>query len=101
MKRRGVILAVSAFTVLCCLVSTAGGLAYLLWPRAVARPVVLIRSPRQGEQVEVGQEVTVRSIARDASKIVRVELWVDGQLQESQVSTLPGGISPFPLLADW
>ena len=64
---------------------------YFLWPRPEARPLVLINSPRYGEQVEVGQEVTVHSVARDEGKVVRVELWVDGQLQESQSSSLPGG----------
>jgi hypothetical protein len=63
--------------------------------------MVLIRSPHHGEQVEVGQEVTVHSMARDEGKVVRVELWVDDQLQEAQASTLPGGTSPFPLLARW
>jgi hypothetical protein len=45
--------------------------------------------------------MTVHSIARDEGQVTRVELWVDGQLQESQISNLPGGTSPFPLLARW
>jgi hypothetical protein len=77
---------------LCGLLAVAAALGYyFLWPRPEARPLVLINSPRHGEQVEVGQEVTVRSVARDEGKVVRVELWVDGQLQESQSSSLPGG----------
>lgn len=87
---------------LCFVLAVAAALGYLfLWPRGATRPLVLIHSPRHGEQIEVGQEVTVRSVARDESKVVRVELWVDGQLQESQTSNLPGGSSPFPLLARW
>jgi len=87
---------------LCILLAAAAAAGYyFLWPRGATRPVVLINSPRHGEQVEVGREVTVRSVARDEGKVVRVELWVDGQLQESQSSSLPGGTSPFPLLARW
>jgi hypothetical protein len=99
--RRTVAVVIALLLSVCCLAAVAGGLAYLLWPRPVARPMVLINSPRYGEQVRVGQTVTVRSIARGEEKVVRVELWVDGQLQESQTSTLPGGTSPFPLFAEW
>ena len=87
---------------LCGLLAVTAALGYyFLWPREVARPLVLIRSPRYGEQVEVGQQVTVHSVARDEGKVTRVELWVDGQLQEAQTSPLPGGTSPFPLLTRW
>jgi len=87
---------------LCGLLAVAAAAAYFfLWPRGATGPLVLINSPRHGEQVEVGREVTVHSVARDEGKVVRVELWVDGQLQETQASNLPGGTSPFPLLARW
>ncbi|MDH4207872.1 MAG: Ig-like domain-containing protein [Anaerolineae bacterium] len=99
--RRGIVIAVAVLLGLCLVLSAAGGLAYLLWPRAVARPMVLIKSPRHGEQVEVGQTVTVRSIARDEGKVARIELWVDGQLQDAQTTSIPGGISPLPLAASW
>jgi hypothetical protein len=89
--------------VLCCLLAMVAALGYyfFLWPEEASSPVVLINSPRYGDQVEVGEEVLVRSIARDEGKVARVELWVDGQLQKAQDSTLPGGASPFPLLARW
>ncbi len=99
--RKTAIIVGAVFLVLSCLAALAGGLAYLLWPRAVARPMVLIRSPGYGEQVQVGETVTVRSIARDEGKVARIELWVDGQLQDARTTTMPGGISPFPLLASW
>lgn len=84
-----------------CLISAIGGLAYLLWPQGVARPVVLIDSPGYGESVAMGDMVTVHAVARDDAKVTRVELWVDGQLQESQASLLPGGTSPLPLAVQW
>lgn len=102
-KRRGRILApLIALLGLCCLLAVAAGLGYyFLRPGDVTGPLVSIRSPRHREQVEVGQEMTIHSIARDEGKVTRVELWIDGQLHETQTSTLPGGTSPFPLLARW
>jgi hypothetical protein len=102
-RRRGrFLIPLIALLGLCILLAAAAAAGYyFLWPRPEARPLVLINSPRHGEQVEVGQEVTVHSVARDERKVIRVELWVDGQLQETQASNLPGGTSPFPLLARW
>jgi hypothetical protein len=102
-RRRGrILIPLVVLLGLCVLLAVAAAAGYyFLWPRSEARPLVLINSPHHGEQVEVGQEVTVQSIAHDEGKVTRVELWVDGQLQESQTSSLPGGTSPFPLLARW
>jgi hypothetical protein len=101
--RRGIVIVVVLVLVLCCLASGLGGLAYFLYvPTAEARPLVLISSPRHGERVEVGEPVTVQALARDeAERVVRVELWVDGELLEAQRTAASGGISPFPLLTDW
>lgn len=100
--RRRVVVPVVVLLTLCCLVAAVALLAYFFYVPAVeARPVVLISSPRYGEQVELGETVTIQAIARDEAGVVRVELWVDGELEESQASTLPGGTSPFPLIADW
>ena len=86
---------------LCCIAVAMGGALYLYWPRAVSKPVVLISSPRQGEEVQVGETITVHAVARDSAKVVRVELWADGELQTAQDSTLSEGVSPFPLVAVW
>jgi len=74
---------------------------YFLVPRFIARPLVLINSPHNGNQLETGQSVTVQAVARDDIRVTRVELWVDGQLQQIETSSLEGGTSPFPLLTDW
>jgi hypothetical protein len=101
MKRIAAIV-VAFLLVLCGLAAVIGGLAYYFGVPAVkARPVVLISSPDYGEQVEVGQSVIVQAVARDETGVVRLELWVDGQLLESQGSPLPEGLNPFPLLASW
>jgi len=87
---------------LCVLLAAAAAAGYFfLWPGPEARPVVLINSPRHGQQVPVGQEITIQSIARDEQKITRIELWVDGQLQEAQTSNIAGGASPMPLVTRW
>jgi hypothetical protein len=77
------------------------GYFYFLQPTRSTLPVVLIRSPRNGEELQVGQETIIHSIARSESKVTRVELWIDGQIQESEASSLPGGTSPFPLVTRW
>ncbi|MDH4209606.1 MAG: Ig-like domain-containing protein, partial [Anaerolineae bacterium] len=100
--RRVALIVIALLVSLCCL-ATAGGLAYLFFsvPRAEARPVVLIQSPGQGEKVQVGEAVVVQATARDQTGIVRVELWVDGELEEAQRSSLAEGTSPFPLVTRW
>ena len=100
MGRRAAV-AVVLLLALCCVASVIGGLLYVWWPRAVTKPVVLISSPRQGEEVRVGEAVRIHAIARDSARVVRVELWADGELREAQGSSLPDGVSPFPLVAVW
>lgn len=93
---------VAVLAVACCLAVVVGGAAYLFYVPAVeASPVVLIGSPGQGDRVQVGEAALVRAVARDETGVVRVELWVDGELLESQGSTLAEGTSPFPLVTRW
>jgi len=101
--RRAVIIVVALLLVLCCLAAVAGGVAYFYYVPAVeARPVVFISSPTYGGQAEVGESIIVQAVARDErAGVVRIELWVDGGLEEAQRSIIPGGITPFPLLANW
>jgi hypothetical protein len=99
--RRVATIVIALFLVLCCVALAVGGLLYLWRPGSVTKPVVLISAPGQGEKVRVGEAVSIQAIARDSAKVVRVELWADGQLQEGQNSTLSEGISPFPLVAAW
>lgn len=99
-KKRGRILVL--FVLLGLIAGAAfAGYFYFLQPTRSTLPVVLIQSPRSGDQVRIGQLTLVHSIARSQSKITRIELWVDGQIQHSESSTLPGGTSPFPLSAQW
>jgi len=99
--RRAATVVVALLLVLCCVTLAVGGLWYLWRPGSVTKPVVLISSPGQGEEVRMGEAVFIQAVARDSAKVVRVEFWADGELQEAQNSTLPEGISPFPLVAVW
>ena len=103
-RRRRFLIPLAVLLGLCCILALAAAAAYyFLWPGSEpeTKPSVLIDMPAYGDQVEVGQAVTVHSVARDEGKVVRVELWADGQLHKVQASNLPGGVSPFPLLARW
>lgn len=66
-----------------------------------ARPLVVIKAPHNGDLVEAGQSITIQAVASDVHNIVRVELWIDGELLEAENSSVPDGISSFPLLTDW
>jgi len=100
--RRSVVILIGLAFALCCVVAALGGLAYFfVLPAAAAEPGVVINTPSYGEEVEVGERVTVQATARDDTGVVRIELWVGDELQATQRSSLPGGTSPFPLLAYW
>ncbi len=77
------------------------GYIFLRPDEVVAQPLVLIHAPTNGDQLEIGQPATVHATARDQNNITRVELWVDGVLSQVESSNIPGGISPFPILASW
>lgn len=77
------------------------GVYYRFKGQQTTKPVVLIRTPSYGERFEVDQVTTMHAIARDDSNIIRLELWVNGQLVETETSNLTGGLSPFPMLATW
>lgn len=102
------ILLILVFLILCALVALAAivGYSFLNPPSpgdavAQARLSVLFTSPQSGQQIPVGQPVMVHAVANSDNEIVRVELWVDGQLHAAQNSSLPGGTSPFPLVVSW
>jgi hypothetical protein len=100
--RKTAAMGVAFLLILCCVAAVVGGLVFFFRVPAVeARPVVLIGSPGQGEKVQMGEAVVVQAVARDETGVVRVELWVDGELEEAQRSPLSEGTSPFPLVTRW
>ena len=88
---------------LSCIIAVAALVGYFfLSPKdAAARPLVLIHAPLDGDQLEVGQTTSIHATARDVNNITRLELWVNGELVQVETSRIPGGISPFPILANW
>ncbi len=56
---------------------------------APTKPIVSISTPAHGAQVNMGQEVLVQASATDARGIVRIELWVNGQLHATAQSPSP------------
>ncbi|MBI5301090.1 MAG: Ig-like domain-containing protein [Chloroflexi bacterium] len=101
MKRGCLIPLIALLAILLCIVVAITG--YVLITAPTSTPLVAINSPRNSERVGVGQETIIHATARgDAQKkIKRVEVWVDGALQDAQSSSLPGGTSPFPIVANW
>ena len=101
-RKRSRLFPVALLLVLVLIVAAGGAVYYFFFrPAASTVPTVLIHSPRDGTRLDVGQELIVHSSARDDRKVQRVELWVDGKLEHSESSTVPGGTSPFPILARW
>ena len=99
MKRSCLIPVVVLVLVMGCLI--AAGIGYLWLAAPASLPMVLIDSPRNGERVGVDQETIIHAVARSEQKIKRVELWVDGALRDAQTSSVPGGVSPFPIVVNW
>lgn len=86
---------------LCGLLTMAGSVAAFLLSNRTTPPLVLIQAPRSGEKIDGGQETTIHAIARGEQKVKRIELWVDGKLQDAQNSSVPGGVSPLPIVTQW
>ena len=105
-KKRWIILSTAAvfigFIGFCLVTAVAVAAGYGLYNSSLPpKPVIIIDSPRSGGKVELGQRVEVHADIRDEDKVIRAELWVDGELLEVRTSQLTGGISPFPFLIYW
>jgi len=69
-----------------------------------SRPLVLIHSPANDDQLEIGQSVVIHATARNNKGITRAELWVDDNLISTH--TIPDAseatsVNPFVLSTDW
>ena len=71
-------------------------------PAGGSQPSVVISSPVAGSEFKVGQRVIVQTTATDAaSGVVRLELWVGGQMQAESHSPVATGQSPFTAVMEW
>jgi hypothetical protein len=60
-----------------------------------APPTVLVTDPASGVSASAGSHLGVSATAMGMSPIISVELWLDGELKETQSSDQPEGLSPF------
>jgi len=60
-----------------------------------APPTVFITEPAYGVVAPTGSYITVSATASGHAPITRAELWVDGELVETEQCEQPEGISPF------
>ncbi|MFZ5820049.1 MAG: LysM peptidoglycan-binding domain-containing protein [Chloroflexota bacterium] len=60
-------------------------------------PIVNIQQPSPGAQVEKGDSFLISAIAMDEAGVIRIDLWVDGQMILSQASPDANGVTPFSL----
>ncbi|MFN3741447.1 MAG: LysM peptidoglycan-binding domain-containing protein [Anaerolineales bacterium] len=100
MKRRTSLL-LALLVGLCSICILVGGAVYSLQRPEEAKPVVLIKSPGYGEEVNLYQTTLLQAIVRDPQGVMRVELWVDRELLAVKTSRLPRGSNPFPFIETW
>lgn len=69
--------------------------------RGPVKPAVTITTPQNGAQVPAGQEVNVESLALDDTGVVRVELWIDGELLRVDAAEQSAGDASFEAIQPW
>ncbi len=74
----------------------------LVWlPSQQAVPTITIDSPPSGTRVNLNEEVTVISTARDRKGVTRIELWIDGVLSHTAPSPIPQGQTSLTAKQPW
>ena len=68
---------------------------------SAARPTVIVNSPPNGSQYQIGQAVVVDSTSSDPQGIARVELVVDGSVVRTDPSPTGQGQVQFKTLQTW
>jgi LysM repeat protein len=104
MKRsRGILLGILALVVICLVLALLGYLVYSLQRRQAmeGRPLVLIHTPFNREQIPLGDGVLAHVSARAQGGVARVELWADGVLVAAQDAPAEGPVPLLALSAGW
>jgi hypothetical protein len=92
------VVAVSPLVVLACVLLGACG-----FPQTRGQnepPSVTVTEPAPGASVLADSYISVSASASGGAPITRVELWLDGELVDTEESSLAGGISPFDVSFD-
>jgi hypothetical protein len=92
-SNKWMVVAVSLLVVWTCVL--AGACAFPQAPGQNALPSVTITEPASGASVLADSYISVSASAFGDIPITRVELWLDGELVDTQESSVVGGISPF------
>jgi hypothetical protein len=101
-RRRWPLVILALGGLLACLAVIAVAALFLLRPRQMLTPPsVVLQQPPHGSYVALGEPTVIIGTARDLSRIVRVELWADGQLVAVRRSDRSEGFNPFPFFYDW
>jgi len=66
-----------------------------------SEPTIVITAPTSGAQFQVGQEVNILSSANDARGVIRVDLYVDGQLYRTDPNSELGGETGLAMFQTW
>ena len=89
---------VGVLAVLACLALGVPALLYYRHQQARAQnepPSVMITEPAEGASTLADSYTGVSAMAFGAIPIIRAELWVDGELVDTEESNIQGGVSPF------
>ena len=92
------VVAVSPLVVLACVLMGACG-----FPQARGQnepPSVTVTEPASGASVLADSYISVSASASGGTPVTRVELWLDGELVDTEESSVVGGISPFDVSFD-
>jgi hypothetical protein len=102
-KIRGILLGILALVLVCLVLALLGYLVYSVQRRQAmgTRPLVLIHTPFNRQQIPLGESTQVHASARAESGVTRVELWVDGEFVAAQESLEGAPTSPMVLSAGW
>lgn len=70
-------------------------------PASTGVPDVMISSPVNGSEFDVGQQVIVQATGTDVEGVVRMELWVAGQKVTEALSPIATGQTLFTAVMSW
>ena len=95
---RRIVVTLSVLGALACVVLGVSALLYYRLQQARAQnepPSVTITEPAEGASTLADSNMVVSAMAFGGIPITRAELWVDGELVDTEETTMVGGISPF------
>jgi len=108
-NRRCLVVAIIAGGLFACLLLVASGVGFYLVDRSLDAkreasmpPAVFVHSPNDGESVQTGNNLMANVSASGVNPIARLEMWLDGELVETQTPdpAMAGGTLNFQALFD-